>query len=700
MSRTIVLIFVSHFVWLTTAQAQTGVDSLLDIGFRYLEAYERTMDLRDARAAHRVFKEILRGAPNQPRAHLGLGLAYTAVQGQQLDASGFNEATRVTNNTLALRHLVEAVKGEVDMGTAALAMLVVTRREHDDRRVHTAIRALETVHSRDERVRAVLAEMYIAIGKPENAEAVAYPGTSAGTLRVLGIAQLLQHGGTEEGERNYTESIARADAATLAELVLDAGWLADPEEAAAWKILGPDDLQKRLLLFWKRRALRSGVTTSERLATHFARVRHAMQEFSYYRQRVAVRGAKSVDPRMDARGYHVDDRAFTYVRYGEPDERIRTIDGEYPTNESWIYRRLAERPISFDFFLLPFDAHGWTLVADVVRCPGSGAGPGLRPTLPYSEAYLRDRQQVDPRYGRLLAACQPGMGRRIDPGNIAAIAMPFIKERGAYLNQAVLEDNAVTRTRRNVPLLVDVLQFAAEGEQNSVTALVLWPLSAMTPRSGADDEFIRAKVALTVADTLTGVTVSKDTTILIREAQAAPAAAARMYITISAPPSPNAVYHISFRDLNADSVTTIVRDTIELRVFHNGKLAISDIALVSEMEMGSFKRGDRSLSLLPQGTAPSKFAIYYELYGVAPEATYVTQIDFDPLEKGVASALARLKGKRAIMFSFTGSNHAPDAIVREMHAIESEMPAGRYKMTVTVRSGAETVTRSRQLILP
>lgn len=694
------------------AQTSFRTDSLVEAGFRQLAAYEQTQRLADARNAHRAFSEVLRQNPHHARAHLGLGLAYAAVERQQLDPLGFNDATRVTNNTLAVRHLVEALKGDADAGSAARGLVAVTRREYDVDRFRASIAALENVGSPDEAVSAALGELHIALYAPERAEAIARSATTPQARRVLGIAQLLQ-GQSEAGGRNYLAALAAADSIALTEFVRDARWLADPIEADAWKALGVPGLRQRLQQLWERRALRSGISTAERLATHFARVQRAVHEFSYYRQRVAVGPAKSVDLRMDGTEFDVDDRAFVYVRYGEPEERIRTIVGNvaaedtvprgqpqraanyqrnqpFPTNESWVYRRLADHPLSFDFFLI--DARGWTLTYDVVRCSGS--------TLPYSDYYLRDRLAVDPRYGLLLAECQQGgaLGRAFDPVTVANIAAPFIKERDQLLSKAVVRDNSVPRTVKNVPLLADVLQFAGNAKQTSVTAVVMWPLNAVAGKSDADGDFFASKLSLVIADTLTGLVTRKDTTISFRRPPGSPASEARVYLTVNATPTENAFYRLTIRDLNADSVVTMIGDSIDVRQLSADRLTLSDIALVSDAEKGSWVRADRRLSLLPSGAALRDFSVYYEAYGLTPGAKYQTEISFEPEEEGLARLLAKLQGNRVVALKFEGE--ATAATVRELQAIRSELPRGKYTLRISLTSNGVTAAESRKLRLP
>ena len=701
--------------------AQT--DSLLNAGFSYLDKYATTQDLGDARDAFRAFTKVLESNERNAQAHLGLGLTYAAVERQQLDPLSPNDATRPVNNTMAVRHLVEALHGaDVDVDRAARALVMVTRREYDKGRLHAAVQALESQKIRSGEVQAAIGELYISLHDVERAEVATADPKTPNAKRVHSIAQLLQTAKVQEGGQAYFDALTAADPEAMDEFVRDARWIADSVEAASWSSHTTDDLKIHLARFWQRRAVRAGVSVPERLATHFARVQHATEEFSYYRQRVATRGAETIGPEIDTREYDVDDRAFTYVRYGEPDERITTRDsvptapqsmmsgncksarrrGEaaecptdlakgyvtYPFNETWVYRQLADHPVSFDFFLPPGDPHGWTLVADVVRCASQG-------TMPYSEAWLRDRMSVDPRYGILLAECEKRTGPGPDAARVQGIALPFVAERIKILEKAAKSDNAVPRPKHSVPVMMDVLQFAGDARRTDVTAVVTWPLRGFR----VEDGVAAARVTFSITDTLTGTRTVSDTSVSIHLPPNAPTATARLYLHNQMPPSANALFRVSVHDLNADSTFSIVGDTIDVRSLSEDHLTISDIAIVSGGR-GSWTRGDQQMSLLPRGAPARDFGAYYEAYGLPVGAHYTTTFTFQPQDEGLAAIVKKLKGSTSVSFTFNGENSSADTVVRELRALKSELPAGKYLLGVTVESAGQSARAARTVVLP
>lgn len=671
------------FAQAISAQQIPRADSLNAVGFKFLDAYAESHDLADARNAHRAFSEVLKKSPNDSRAHLGLGLAYAAVEKQQLDPLTVNDATKPVNNTMAVRHLIAALSGGSDAAAAARALVTIARREYDVMRMQDAIAGLEKSPDQNEVVRTAVAELYISMYDAPRAERAVLNATSAGARRSRAIARLLQPAKVEAGGADYLEALAAADSSALEEFVRDARWLADPEEAAQWKKMSRSELPKHLITFWQRRAATAGVSPGQRLATHFTRVQHAMQEFSFYRQRNATPQGIYIDPQMDALDYDVDDRAFTYVRYGEPDDRIETRDGDFPYNQTWVYRRTGDKPLYFEYFLM--GAHGWALAGDVVRCAGG--------SLPYSEQYLRDRMSLDPRFGLLLTECTQNTAHRPDPSRVQGVALPFARERRDTMERAVIRDHGVPKTKRVIPLLADVVQFRGDGDRNDVTAVITWPFNALQQSNG----IVRLRLTFDVTDTITGKGSTRDTTVMFRAT--ADAATGRMYLRMPLDPGRDRVFHVRANDLNDDSVVTIVGEPVEIRPLSGSDLRMSDVALVGG-KGGSWLREGQALSLLPRGVSSRSFAVYYELYNVAPGARYKTTVSFDPLDYGLADVVKKLKGKQVVTFSFDAENASNEHVVRELRALQSELPAGNYRLSVSVVVDGKTVRQSRIVTLP
>jgi hypothetical protein len=692
-----------------TANAQNvAVDSLVEEGNRWIAAYRESQDLGDARRAHTAFTQALSKRKNHPAALLGLGVLHASIEGAALPINA--DVTGLTNHTLATRYLGDALKAGVREGRAYEALRTILIREFEHDRLRDVLKLAEMYKPEDDRGKAAIADLYIRAGKRELAIALLGSPATVDGRRMLGIALLGSSQTRDRGGAMYMEALAQADSAQFQQFILDARWLADTEESKLWSTLDWQQLQSRLTPFWQKRALTAAVSLPERLATHFARINHALDEFNFYRQRVAwfvadsvnrvsintpptLTSANAVSTGIHGRLYHVDDRAFIYVRYGEPDERIRTVaSGLF--NESWVYRRLADNTVSFDFFLpmnagaMKLDARGWTLISSVMHC-------GATSELPYIEDYVRDRQKVDPRYTMILDHCSR---RSISRADVDAMAMPFEKERRSFLANAMVRDHALPKTVKDVPIMVDVVQFKGSSPATTdVTAVVAWPLA---PFTGDANGIHRIRLSFFVADTINGKTETRDTTINVRAPANSPNASVRVHVTVPAAAAQGSFYRVALRDLNHDSVNAVIGDSIDVKNFAVQPLTISDVAIAAPTDGGTWVRRDRKLSLLPKGAAVASFRLYYEIYGVAPQAEYTTSLTFIPQGDALQKLVARVRGSQTVTLKFNGRNETSEQTLVETRAMGTELPSGNYLMRISVTANGQTAATERMIRIP
>ena len=702
--------FVVLFLFSIAAPARgqnATLDSLITEGHRWLNAYLESKDLGDARRSQSAFNQALSKQRNFPAALLGLGVLHASIEGLALPSN--TDATGLSNHALAIRYLFDALKAGVRDASAYEALRNVIVREFDHSRLRDVLKKVQEYPPGDEAGRVAMAELYVRADQPERAISLLAGLPSVAAQRWLAIARLANPNTRDQAASTYLAALAAADSAQLQQFILDARWLADAEESRTWSGLAWPQMRTRLAAFWEKRALTSGVSVPERLATHFARINHALDEFNFYRQRVArfvadsvnrvnintppaITAASAVSPGIHGRLYHVDDRAFVYVRYGEPEERIRTVTNDL-SNESWVYRRLADQTVSFDFFLpinsgaMKIDARGWTLISGVMHC-------GTTSDLPYIESYVRDRQSVDPRYSNILQHCSK---QNVSVADVDAIAMPFAVERRKFLTNAMVRDNAVPITVKDIPVMVDVVQFRGAGQTTDVTAVVAWPLQPFTVNA---DGIYRMRMSFFIADTLTGKTTSRDTIINVRPPANAPNPSVRVHVTLPATAAQQSFYRIALRDMNRDSVNAIVGDSIDVRSFGADALAISDIAIAAPVDGGTWVRRDRRLSLLPKGASVSKFRLYYEIYGVPPQREYTTSITFIPQGDALTRLVAKMRGSQTVSLKFDGTNESNESTVVETREVGTELPAGNYLMKISVTAGGRTAVTERILKIP
>ena len=96
-----------------------------------------------------------------------------------------------------------------------------------------------------------------------------------------------------------------------------------------------------------------------------------------------------------------------------------------------------------------------------------------------------------------------------------------------------------------------------------------------------------------------------------------------------------------------------------------------------------WRRGDVTLALLPTSQFPSSaFDVYYEVYNLPSGTPYATEIS---VERADGSPLERALDPRPVRIRFTGeSRAAPDGTLAELRRVETSLPRGRHRITVTV----------------
>ena len=151
----------------------------------------------------------------------------------------------------------------------------------------------------------------------------------------------------------------------------DIVWIAHPEELASFDATVNSALAAWLGHFWGRRDVEAARSPGERLREHNRRFLHAWRHFRrdpsardvIQSPIVGTIGAGSLEG--DDLGDNFasdssfsspfDHRGLTYLRHGEPDDRIIAPQQNLPTNETWRYRR-PDGDLLLNFVDVAFDA--------------------------------------------------------------------------------------------------------------------------------------------------------------------------------------------------------------------------------------------------------------------------------------------------------------------------------------------------------
>lgn len=164
------------------------------------------------------------------------------------------------------------------------------------------------------------------------------------------------------------------------------------------------------------------------------------------------------------------------------------------------------------------------------------------------------------------------------------------------------------------------------------------------------------------------------------------------YVEIRAPPSAAMLQRVIVTDATRPGVGQLYRSPFPIPDYSGTDLMLSDVAFgLPDAEDGWTRRGV-TLALLPTSQFPqSSFDVYYEIYNLPSGNPYETEISIEPLDEADGE-------RRTVGIRFFGEARAQtDGSVSELRRVDSALPVGRYRLTVTVRDqiSGRTAVRSR-----
>jgi len=180
-----------------------------------------------------------------------------------------------------------------------------------------------------------------------------------------------------------------------AELVFeDVKYIVTEEELQEFRRLASP---KKYTAFFRRQWISRDPTPAAdfnvRLAEHYQRLLYAEKHYVYDRFHSWFNNPDKLGYLKYPPTYYLNDRfndrGLIYIRHGEPEERVTTVDSEVPTNDSWLYGKTEERAEMVFHFVVDENAspNNWRVA----------------PFLPHAR-FLDDRVHWDPKYFRLLRA--------------------------------------------------------------------------------------------------------------------------------------------------------------------------------------------------------------------------------------------------------------------------------------------------------
>lgn len=252
-----------------------------------------------------------------------------------------------------------------------------------------------------------------------------------------------------------------------------------------------------------------------------------------------------------------------------------------------------------------------------------------------------------------------------------------------------------------------MLAFRGAAGQDELTAAIAILGTALRPESAAGGGVVyRPRLTFAVYDSVSGRAAEADTTLALGAARPlGPGEYVNTYVELEAPPLGQAAGRVGVRSGTDEEAGQVYGGPVDVPRLGGRGLTISSVALALPKDGGHWHRGAVALDLIPPAAVESgrAFALYYEVYGLAPGAKYRTELSILPVDgRGALARVAGIfrSGKSGIQVSFTGEA-TPDSAgtVAELRRIQAGLEPGRYRLRVVVTDLAtgETATRERRM---
>lgn len=249
----------------------------------------------------------------------------------------------------------------------------------------------------------------------------------------------------------------------------------------------------------------------------------------------------------------------------------------------------------------------------------------------------------------------------------------------------------------NLPFFYNLYTFRGGAGSTLVVGSFAVPAGQLEGRRRDGEVRYRFDVSLVLADTAAGSIHRSDDSVFV--ASPRPVGGDHLlftYVEAEAPPSRTVIQRAVMTDANAPGMGQLYQSSLWIPDYSGSRLMLSDIALGQPGGTGGWRRGDIGLALFPTSRFPaSAFAVYYEIYNLAHENRYTTELRVDPVDE-----TGELTGDddEALVLRFAGdADTGPDGVVQELRDVTGSLGTGLYRLTVLVtdEETGETASRSR-----
>lgn len=251
---------------------------------------------------------------------------------------------------------------------------------------------------------------------------------------------------------------------------------------------------------------------------------------------------------------------------------------------------------------------------------------------------------------------------------------------------------------KELPFFVDFYTFRGTQGRTAVVAAVAVPIERLTMRASE----YRLDVSLILADTANKKVIRQDDSLSLTRAPSQHTNDLfRLHVEIDVPPSQSTVQRVIVSDPAVPGVGQLYGGPFPIPDYSGNRLMLSDIVLAEPSPGGRWRRGDVALTLVPTGLfRGGSFTIFYEIYNIATNANYSTEIEIEPVRESTGSKLkAWFGGKNRMTLVFGGvASTAKRGTLQELRRIDAAFPPGQYRMRVAVRNlQTREVARSERI---
>jgi hypothetical protein len=233
-----------------------------------------------------------------------------------------------------------------------------------------------------------------------------------------------------------------------------------------------------------------------------------------------------------------------------------------------------------------------------------------------------------------------------------------------------------------LPFFSDLYTFRDDAGGTTVVASIAVEARRLQRERAEGQSRYRFDVRFVLADTLTReVSNTEDSVYLSMPLALRGAHLLHTYVEVQAEPSRSTLQRVVVTDATRPGTGQLYSSPFPIPDYSGRELMLSDVAFGLPDATGGWTRRGVTLALLPTSQFPaSAFDVYYEIYNLRAGTPYETELSIQPLDDdGDAEG-------RAVRTVFSGESAArEDDSVAELRRIESALPRGRYRFTVSVR---------------